>query len=148
MQNNGSTLTIRAPEDFDFLRTVRAHGWYALPPFAYDPRRQALSGVTSIGDQAVRWEVDEHHGLLRLLGGHAFADFHGQVAEYGAGLGSLQAFYADVLDDERTEGLRSNRQRQGEQHEAEGRGNEGAHRSAGKQTIQIVVEGEGHHDQQ
>ena len=61
-----TTLRIRPPRDFDFLRTVLGHGWYDLPPFRYDNVRRALSGVTVLGGRAAAWDISERGNGLRL----------------------------------------------------------------------------------
>jgi N-glycosylase/DNA lyase len=45
-------IQIAAPADFAFDRTVRSHGWYALPPFAYD--REAGTLAFAYIDDAAR----------------------------------------------------------------------------------------------
>ena len=65
-----TTLTIRPPRDFSFGRTVQSHGWYALPPFAYDDATGVLAGTTALERTAVRWELMEAGPLLRLRIAH------------------------------------------------------------------------------
>jgi 3-methyladenine DNA glycosylase/8-oxoguanine DNA glycosylase len=60
------TLSVRAPEDFDFRRTVLGHGWYLLPPFHFDDERAALAGVTVIEHAVVPWEVLQNGTALQL----------------------------------------------------------------------------------
>jgi len=74
---HSTTLTLPTPEGFEFWRTVRSHGWYALPPFSHDESSRTLSRILSLQDgstvacvasgtdQAVRVHVNSHHALTR-----------------------------------------------------------------------------------
>src|ERR1041385_2838020 len=42
-------LKIPTPRDFNFRRTVASHGWYQLPPFAFDSVKWELSRVIDVG---------------------------------------------------------------------------------------------------
>ena len=44
--------------------------------------------------------------------GEFLAHFHGEITEYGAGVGSLDPFYADIPHDERVEGVSHGRNEQ------------------------------------
>jgi 3-methyladenine DNA glycosylase/8-oxoguanine DNA glycosylase len=44
-----SIVRLRLPAGFSFDRVVRSHGWYDLPPFAYEPGRGVLSTVVASG---------------------------------------------------------------------------------------------------
>jgi N-glycosylase/DNA lyase len=52
-------LRIRLPSDFHFDRVVRSHGWYDLPPFAYDQKAGELSTriLTPAGPAALRFRA-------------------------------------------------------------------------------------------
>src|SRR5467141_3503647 len=86
--------------------------------------------------------------LLRLFLVHGFADLDWQVAEHRAGLGALQTLGADVLHDEGLERLRGGACGRPDQKRGEHRGEPSANHSAGQQAVEVVVESEGHHDQQ
>jgi 3-methyladenine DNA glycosylase/8-oxoguanine DNA glycosylase len=45
-------LTIKTPRGFSFRRTVRSHGWYALPPFELDKANWLLWRVLDRGQTA------------------------------------------------------------------------------------------------
>lgn len=45
-------ITLPLPSDFSFDAAVRSHGWYDLPPFAYDRGRQSLTSAIGIGSRA------------------------------------------------------------------------------------------------
>lgn len=74
---HSTTLTLPTPEGFEFWRTVRSHGWYALPPFSHDESSRTLSRILSLqdgstvacvasgNDHAVRVHVNGHHALTR-----------------------------------------------------------------------------------
>ncbi len=50
---NSSVVTrfrISTPRDFDFWRTVQSHGWFDLPPFDHDPKRQSLDRLLLLPD--------------------------------------------------------------------------------------------------
>src|SRR5215475_3818262 len=42
-------LKIAKPRNFSFRRTVASHGWYQLPPFAFDSGKWELSRVIDVG---------------------------------------------------------------------------------------------------
>jgi len=42
-------ITIPAPRNFSFRRTVMSHGWYALPPFEFDADKWKLARVIDLG---------------------------------------------------------------------------------------------------
>jgi 3-methyladenine DNA glycosylase/8-oxoguanine DNA glycosylase len=48
----GSILRLALPPGFSLDRVVRSHGWYDLPPFAYDPVRGVLATAVSSRDGA------------------------------------------------------------------------------------------------
>lgn len=39
-----------APNGFSFAHTVRSHGWWSLPPFEWDERRQVLKSALTLRD--------------------------------------------------------------------------------------------------
>ena len=42
-------IKISTPSNFNFRRTVMSHGWYALPPFAFDSQKWTLVRVIDLG---------------------------------------------------------------------------------------------------
>ena len=46
-----TTLSLTTPAGFDFWRTVRSHGWCALPPFSHDESSKTLSRVLTLTDE-------------------------------------------------------------------------------------------------
>jgi len=42
-------IQVPTPRNFSFRRTVRSHGWYALPPFEFDQDRWSLTRVIDLG---------------------------------------------------------------------------------------------------
>src|SRR2546423_15249432 len=45
-------ISISTPRDFNFKRTALSHGWYDLPPFAFDPDTWTLTRVLDTGSGA------------------------------------------------------------------------------------------------
>jgi 3-methyladenine DNA glycosylase/8-oxoguanine DNA glycosylase len=61
-------LTVRAPNDFNFYRTVLSHGWCALPPFELDRERWKLTRVLDLDrGKPVTIEVSARRGGLKIL---------------------------------------------------------------------------------
>lgn len=56
---------IRLPPEFHFDRVVRSHGWYDLPPFAYDANRGELTTVVA-GSGSLRFQA--RNGFLEARG--------------------------------------------------------------------------------
>jgi N-glycosylase/DNA lyase len=52
------------PSDFHFDAVVRSHGWYDLPPFAYDREREVLQTWVSRGTAAASLAFRVHRGRL------------------------------------------------------------------------------------
>jgi N-glycosylase/DNA lyase len=50
-------LAVAAPRGFVLRTTVESHGWYALPPFAWDAKRARLGIVLDVGGRAFDVEV-------------------------------------------------------------------------------------------
>jgi N-glycosylase/DNA lyase len=44
-RESGSIVTLRTPPSFSFLRAVYSHGWFDLPPFAWDEAGRTLRRV-------------------------------------------------------------------------------------------------------
>jgi 3-methyladenine DNA glycosylase/8-oxoguanine DNA glycosylase len=57
-------LRLPLPADFHFDAVVRSHGWYDLPPFAYDQAAGTLSTRVSSGAAVARIEFHEAGGAL------------------------------------------------------------------------------------
>ena len=63
-------LRIQTPRGFHFERTVRSHGWYALPPFSWDAQRRRL-GLTVLlsGGRAIDCTIGPVKGGLLIRTG-------------------------------------------------------------------------------
>jgi N-glycosylase/DNA lyase len=61
---------LRLPPDFHFDRVVRSHGWYDLPPFAYDPKRGELTTIAA-GAGPLRFRA--RNGVLEASGASSAA---------------------------------------------------------------------------
>jgi len=60
-------LRLPLPPNFHFDAIVRSHGWYDLPPFAYDARRSILT--TSVADRSRAIPIAFHskQGKLEVI---------------------------------------------------------------------------------
>ena len=72
------------------------------PLFDHHDQHVAFGLEAHVLEEAGRVQRLDRGGALFVIEG--IADLDRQVAEYGAGLGALDAFDADVLDDERLDG--------------------------------------------
>ena len=60
-------LKIPTPRNFSFRRTVASHGWYQLPPFAFDSEKWELSRVIDLGrSQPVTIFLSERKSHVRV----------------------------------------------------------------------------------
>jgi 3-methyladenine DNA glycosylase/8-oxoguanine DNA glycosylase len=59
-------IRIALPDAFSFDRVVRSHGWYDLPPFAYDRGRRELRTFVALRGKAVRLLFHEEGGALEV----------------------------------------------------------------------------------
>jgi 3-methyladenine DNA glycosylase/8-oxoguanine DNA glycosylase len=64
---NEFELTVTAPADFNFWRTVLSHGWSSLPPFHLNLDSRRLLRVLSTSCQTVLMEMEEVDGQLGIL---------------------------------------------------------------------------------
>jgi 3-methyladenine DNA glycosylase/8-oxoguanine DNA glycosylase len=60
-------LTIRAPADFNFQRTVLSHGWCVLPPFELDRNNWILTRVIDRAQTApITVKISHRKGAIRI----------------------------------------------------------------------------------
>jgi 3-methyladenine DNA glycosylase/8-oxoguanine DNA glycosylase len=64
---NQFQLTVAAPADFNFWRTVLSHGWSSLPPFYLELDSRRLLRVLSTSCQTVLMEMEEVDGQSGIL---------------------------------------------------------------------------------
>jgi 3-methyladenine DNA glycosylase/8-oxoguanine DNA glycosylase len=89
-------IRLPLPPDFSFDAVVRSHGWYDLPPFAYDAARGELTTLVP-GPATLRFRVRD--GYLEASGGSGKTAFRA-VAERVFSLDlDLSAFDAAVEDE-------------------------------------------------
>jgi 3-methyladenine DNA glycosylase/8-oxoguanine DNA glycosylase len=68
--------TMRAPEPFDLVLTVRSHGWYDLPPWTWDEARRVLARPLALSSgRVVNAEVAEAGNARGTAQGLAFRAF-------------------------------------------------------------------------
>ena len=61
-------ITIKTPRNFNFRRTVRSHGWYALQPFDLDQKSWTLSRVLDRGLlEPVTVEISSQKGAINVM---------------------------------------------------------------------------------
>ncbi|MDQ2980272.1 MAG: Fe-S cluster assembly protein HesB [Acidobacteriota bacterium] len=58
-------IALPTPENFTFDRVVRSHGWYDLPPFAYDRASGVLETAVATDRGAVAIRFEGSGGMLR-----------------------------------------------------------------------------------
>jgi len=61
-------MRIQLPSDFSFDAVVRSHGWYDLPPFAYDAGRGVLTTSAAAAGRAVPLRFRARNGSLEASG--------------------------------------------------------------------------------
>jgi N-glycosylase/DNA lyase len=59
-------VSLRPPPGFDLVATARSHGWYDLPPFAYDHTQKVLARVLDLGGRAVDCAISVERDALRV----------------------------------------------------------------------------------
>ena len=94
----------------EFAHAVEIHGCDG-GTFLHDHDNDIIVGL----DLHVREKARAVQAANRLGGffiGEFLAHFHGEITEYGAGVGSLDPFYADIPHDERVEGVSHGRNEQ------------------------------------
>src|SRR6266496_25690 len=62
-------IRIPLPPRFSFDAVIRSHGWYDLPPFAYDAQRGVLATRIEAGGAGVPIEFRSKNGELHVQSG-------------------------------------------------------------------------------
>jgi N-glycosylase/DNA lyase len=66
-----SRLSVAVPPDFDLAVTACSHGWYDLPPFAWDPEARRLSSVALLDGRACDLAIVARANALAVEAGPA-----------------------------------------------------------------------------